>query len=298
MTPLYATIEAGGTKFVCAVGTGPNDLREILRIPTTTPTETLAAVVAHLQKAQEIHGPITAIGVGTFGPAGVHRGTEDYGLITTTPKPGWADTNVLGYLKEHFQVPMAFDTDVNSAALGEWKWGAGQGCETVLYLTVGTGIGGGFCINGMPIHGLLHPEMGHIRIPHDLQRDPFPGSCPWHGDCLEGLASGTAMQKRWNLRAEEATANHPAWDLEAHYLGIACANFLCTISPQKIILGGGVMEAPGMLEKVHRETQDSLNGYLRQPLITEIIDQLITLPGLGSRSGLCGGLALASIAHE
>lgn len=298
MTPLYATIEAGGTKFICAVGTGPNDLREIQRIPTTTPTETLAAVVAHLQKAQEIHGPIAAIGVGTFGPAGVHRGTEDYGIITTTPKPGWADTNVLGYLKEHFQVPMAFDTDVNSAALGEWKWGAGQGCETVLYLTVGTGIGGGFCINGTPIHGLLHPEMGHIRIPHDLQRDPFPGSCPWHGDCLEGLASGTSMQKRWNLRAEEATADHPAWDLEAHYLGIACANFLCTISPQKIILGGGVMEAPGMLEKVHRETQESLNGYLRHPLITETIDQLITLPGLGSRSGLCGGLALASTAHE
>ena len=287
--PLYAAIEAGGTKFVCAVGTGPDDLREIVRIPTTTPAATMAAVVDHLRKCQEIHGHISALGIGTFGPAGVQPNAQDYGKITTTPKPGWADTDLLGTLQSALPVPAGFDTDVNAAALGEYRWGAGHGFSSVLYLTVGTGIGGGFCHEGKLLHGLLHPEMGHIRLPHDLTRDPFPGACPWHGDCLEGLASGAAMEARWQTLGQHLPEDHPAWDLEAHYLGVACANFHCTLSPQRIILGGGVMEAPGLLEKVRHYMMESLANYLRHPALAETL----VSPGLGNRSGLCGALALA-----
>jgi fructokinase len=294
--PLYAAIEAGGTKFVCAVGTGPDDLRDEVRLPTTTPRETLASVVAHLQKCQDRHGKISALGVGTFGPAGVHPGAVDYGKITTTPKPGWADTDLLGTLLAAFPVPAGFDTDVNAAALGEFRWGAAQGIASVLYLTVGTGIGGGFCLNGQPLHGLLHPEMGHIHLPHDRLRDPFPGACPWHADCLEGLASGTAMQQRWQTGGQHLPPDHPAWELEAEYLGMACANFLCTLSPQRIILGGGVMEAPGLLEKVRQATLRSLAGYLRHPEISSGLESTIIAPGLGNRSGICGALALAEAA--
>ena len=292
--PLYAAIEAGGTKFVCAVGTGPDDLRDSVRIPTTTPAETLAAVSAHFQACEERHGAIAAIGIGTFGPAGVAPGGSDFGKITTTPKPGWADTDLLGTIQAAFPVPVGFDTDVNAAALGEYRWGAARGFSSVLYLTVGTGIGGGFCLDGQLLHGLLHPEMGHIRVPHDFARDPYPGACPWHQDCLEGLASGTAMRARWGISGNDLPSDHPAWDLEAEYLGLACANFLCTLSPQKIILGGGVMEAPGLLEKVRVQTLRSLGGYLRLPNLPEIL----VSPGMGSHSGLCGALGLAAAAFE
>lgn len=290
--PLFAAIEAGGTKFVVAVGTGPDNMQDVVRIPTTSPTETLAAVTSHLLNCESKHGKISGIGVGTFGPAGVSPNAPDYGKITTTPKPGWADVDILGHLREQFHVPMAFDTDVNAAALGEWKWGAGKNCDSVLYITVGTGIGGGFCLNGQPLHGLIHPEMGHIRLPHDLAKDPFAGVCPWHGDCLEGLASGTAMKERWQQPAQDLPEDHEAWQLEAHYLGLACANFLCSLSPQKIVLGGGVMETPGLIDKVRLATQSLLNGYLRHPQIESGLSELIVAPGLGNRAGLCGSLAL------
>lgn len=293
MAPLLAAIEAGGTKFIVAVGTSPDDLREVRRIPTTDPHGTLAAVTAHLQDCQERHGAITALGIGTFGPAGVSPGTPEYGRITTTPKPGWANTDLLGWLGRAFDVPLAIDTDVNAAALAEARWGAGRDVDTVLYLTIGTGIGGGFFSQGKLLHGLLHPEMGHIRIPHDLQRDPFSGSCPWHQDCLEGLASGPAIEQRWKCQGEALPPEHPAWELEAHYLGTACANFLCTLSPQKIILGGGVMEVPGLLEKVRAATAEQLGNYLQHPAIQSGLQTLLVHPGLGSRAGLCGALALA-----
>ncbi len=292
--PLYAAVEAGGTKFVCAVGTGPEDLRAVCRIPTTTPAETLAAVVAHFQKCEAAHGKISALGIGTFGPAGVQLGAADYGKITTTPKPGWADTDVLGTLRAAFPVPAGFDTDVNAAALGEARWGAAQDVRSVLYLTVGTGIGGGFYNHGQLLHGLLHPEMGHIRLPHDLTADPFPGACPWHGDCLEGLASGAAMTARWQTPGAQLPSTHPAWKLEAHYLGLACANFFCTLSPHRILLGGGVMDAPGLLAMVRLATVQALAGYLRHPALEAGLADLIGAPGLGERSGICGALALAA----
>lgn len=290
---LNAAIEAGGTKIMCAVGTGPDDLREVTRIPTTDPQTTLEAVAAALESAQQKHGRIHSIGIGTFGPAGVDPRAPDYGWITTTPKPGWGNTDVLGKLRSHFSVPMIFDTDVNAAALGEWKWGVAQGCDSVLYLTVGTGIGGGICLHGRQLHGMLHPEMGHIRVPHDRERDPFAGACPWHGDCLEGLASGFAMEQRWKTRGETLPPDHPAWDLQAYYLGTACANFILTLSPQRVILGGGVMSVPGLFEKVTAVTMEMLGGYLKSGNIGQIVR-----PGLGDRAGLCGALALAQLAHE
>lgn len=292
---LFGAIEAGGTKFNLALGTGPRDIRANFRIPTTTPQETLAAAIDWFQQAQTEHGPIRAIGVGTFGPAGVHPSAPDYGYITTTPKAGWAQTDLLGALRAAFDVPMGFDTDVNAAALGEWKWGAGQGCNSLVYITVGTGIGGGAIVNGRPLHGLLHPEMGHLRLP--LPADGFAGICPWHGGCLEGLASGPALAARWGTPAETLPAGHPAWEAEAGHLAAACLNILLTLSPEKIILGGGVLQNDHLLPLVRQHLAALLNGYLVHPSLTDGLTRFLVEPGLGTQSGIAGALALASAAH-
>lgn len=290
--PLIGAIEAGGTKFIVAVGTGPDDLRDIQRIPTTTPGETLRQCVNYFTGAQEKHGPLAALGIGTFGPAGVDPAGADWGFITTTPKAGWQQADMAGTLRRSLKVPVAFDTDVNAAVYGEWLWGAGRGCGVVLYLTIGTGIGGGVAIDGRPLHGLLHPEMGHIRIPRPPDLADFAGACPWHGDCLEGLACGPAMAKRWGVPADTLPPDHAAWEAEAACLAAACASFACTLSPHRIILGGGVMDSPGLLAKVQAKTRSLLNGYLQHPNITEHMEAFITAPGLGSRAGILGALAL------
>ena len=290
--PLIGAIEAGGTKFVLATGTGPDDLRDVERIPTTTTAETLARCVDYFQASQKKHGPLAALGIGTFGPAGVDPAAKDWGFITTTPKPGWQHADMAGPLGRALGVPVAFDTDVNAAGYGEWLWGAGRGCDGVLYLTIGTGIGGGIIISGRPLHGLLHPEMGHIRIPRPAALAAFAGACPWHGDCLEGLASGPAIAARWGIAATDLPPEHPAWEAEADCLAAACASFTCTLSPHRIILGGGVMDVPGLLAMVQKKTRALLNGYLQHPLITE--GEYITAPGLGTHSGLLGALALGN----
>jgi len=288
---LYGGIEAGGTKFVCAVGTNPDDLRTA-RFPTTTPPETLARAIAFFR--QQARAPLAAIGVASFGPIDLRPDSPTFGFITTTPKPGWANTDLVGSIRRAFNVPVGFDTDVNAAALGEHRWGAAQGLDTFIYLTIGTGIGGGGMASGKLLHGLIHPEMGHIRIPHDCARDPFPGACPYHGDCLEGLASGPAMEKRWGQRAETLPADHPAWELEARYLALALVNYICTLSPQRILLGGGVMEQAQLLPMIRRSTQRMLQGYVRAPEIIERINEYIVPPGLGERAGVLGAIALAS----
>ncbi|NOY97708.1 MAG: ROK family protein [Chloroflexi bacterium] len=290
---LFAGIEAGGTKFVVAVGTGPDDLRAETRFPTTTPEETLARTVAFLQEQEQALGPLAAIGAAAFGPLDPDPASPAYGRITTTPKPGWAQTDFVGALRQHFDVPVGFDTDVNGAALGEQRWGAAQGLDTFIYLTIGTGIGGGGLVNGKLMHGLLHPEMGHIRIPHDRQADPFPGTCPFHGDCLEGLASGPAIEARWGQRAETLPSDHPAWELEAHYLALGLATFICTLSPQRIILGGGVMAQAQLFPKIQRGVQTLLNNYVQVPEILQGIDTYIVPPALGNRAGVLGAMALA-----
>ena len=189
-TQVYGAIEAGGTKFVCAVGTGPDDIRAITRFPTTSPEETLGQAIAFFREQPE---PVAAIGIGSFGPVDPRPGSPTFGYVTTTPKPHWSNTDVAGAIGRELGVPVAFDTDVNAAALGEHRWGAAQGLDTVVYLTIGTGIGGGAMINGQLVHGLLHPEMGHMPLPRDPERDPFVGACPYHGDCWEGLAAGPSM---------------------------------------------------------------------------------------------------------
>lgn len=295
-SPLFGAIEAGGTKFVLGVGTGPEDMRETIRIETNTqstpPSEILAKVTAWFQGAESRHGGLAAIGVGTFGPAGVNPAAADYGYITTTPKPLWANTDVLGALRKVFPVPMGFDTDVNAAALGEWRWGAGRGCGTLLYLTVGTGIGGGALVDGRPLHGLLHPEMGHLRIPR-AAGDTFEGACPWHGDCLEGMANGPAMEKRWGVKAATLPPDHEAWEMEAHYLACACVNFLMTLSPERCIIGGGVTENDHLLPRVRARCAALVNHYLAHPVLAGGLDNWLVAPGLGTRSGLLGALALA-----
>ncbi len=285
---LYGGIEVGGTKIICAVGAGPADVQAESRFPTTTPGEALAQIIAFFQQYS-----LAAIGIGSFGPISLNRGASDYGFITSTPKQGWANTDLAGTIGRALDVPVGFDTDVNAAALGEWHWGAGKDLETCLYLTIGTGVGGGGICNGRLMHGLLHPEMGHIRLPHDRGVDPFAGICPYHGDCLEGLASGPALQARWGAPAESLAADHPAWALEAHYLALACVSFMCILSPQRIILGGGVMSQPQLFPLIQREVLTLLNGYIQVPAVMQHIDTYIVPPGLGSRVGVLGALALA-----
>ncbi len=290
-SPLYGGIEAGGTKWVCAVGTGPDDIRAETRFPTTTPAETLGRAIDFF-RAYESEG-LTAIGVGSFGPVDLNPLSSSYGYITTTPKPGWANTDVVGTLRQALGRPIGFDTDVNVALLGEQQWGAARDCDVAVYITVGTGIGGGALVGGSIVHGLIHPEMGHIRLVRDPARDPFTGVCPYHGDCLEGLACGPAISARWQVSAEHLPADHPAWELEADYLGQAMATLLCILSPQRIIIGGGVMSQPHMFPRVREATQRWLNGYLQHPHILVHPEQLIVPPALGARAGVLGAIALA-----
>ena len=298
MTDLYAGIEAGGTKFVCAIGGGPDDILAQRTLPTTTPQETLRKTLDFIDQSTEGYGPLAGIGIASFGPLDPNPGSATYGYITATPKPGWSDFDFVGTVRERFDGPVGFDTDVNGAALGEWRWGAAGGLDTFIYLTIGTGIGGGGLVNGSLMHGLIHPEMGHIRIPHNLERDPFPGSCPFHGDCLEGLANGPAMEKRWGQRAETLPLDHPAWDLEAHYIALGLVNFICMLSPQRIILGGGVMSQPQLFPLIREKVLMQLNEYVQSPQILDRIDEYIVPPGLGSRAGVLGAIALAYRAME
>jgi len=273
--PAYGAIEAGGTKFICGVGTGPEDLQTI-EIPTTTPEETVTAAVAWMRG----HAP-DVIGIGSFGPADINPESPAWGYITSTPKSGWRNFNFAGAVHQALGVPVRFNSDVNAAVLGESKWGAARGVSNCLYLTIGTGIGGGAILSGRLLHGLSHPEMGHIRIPHDS----FPGVCPFHGNCLEGLASGPAMEARWGKPAQELPADHPAWALEAQYLAAAIVNFTCTFSPELVLLGGGVMHQSALFPLIRSEVELLLAGYIAIPDIKP--------PGLGRRAGVLGALALS-----
>ena len=273
-TTLLGAIEAGGTKFVCGVGTGPSDIATI-QIPTTTPDETTDAAIAFLRARG-----VSAVGIASFGPVDLAAGR-----ITSTPKAGWRNFDLAGAVRRGLHVPVAFDTDVNGAALGEARWGAARGISDFLYLTVGTGIGGGAMVNSALLHGLGHPEMGHIRIPHDWAQDAFAGVCPFHGDCLEGLASGPAIEARWGRPASELGADHEAWILEAHYLALGMANWICTLSPKLILMGGGVAEQAQLFPMIRGELAKILNGYVAAPQVVP--------PELGARAGVLGALALA-----
>jgi fructokinase len=297
MTSLIGGIEAGGTKFVCVVASehAPDHIIDSERIPTTTPAETIARCVAFFERHR---AALTAIGVATFGPAGVRPDATDYGYITTTPKPGWGNTNILGPLSKAFGLPMGFDTDVNGAALGEHRYGAGRGLTDFVYFTIGTGIGGGALVNGRLLHGLVHPEMGHIAMPRDPDEDPFTGVCPFHGDCFEGLASGPALEKRWGAKAETFGPDHPAWEREAEHIACALQSVICLLSPQRVILGGGVMSNSFLFPMIRRKTLARLRGYVQSPAILNEMDGYIVPPGLGDRAGAVGAIALGQLARE
>jgi fructokinase len=286
---VYGGIETGGSKWECAIGTGPEDLRATATIPTTTPTETIGRAVAFF----EHEGPVAAVGIGSFGPVDQKPTSPTWGHITTTPKPGWAHTDVGQEIRRRLSVPVAFDTDVNAAALGEYRWGAAQGLDTFCYITIGTGIGGGGMARGNLLHGLVHPEFGHMRIPHDREVDPFPGVCPYHGDCWEGLASGVAIQARWRRPPAELAGNEAVWELEARYLALGVVAVICVLSPQRIILGGGVMREPELPSLVHREVNGLMSGYMDMGAVDEGIGGYITLPALAPRCGVLGAIALA-----
>jgi fructokinase len=276
---VIGAIEAGGTKFVCGVGTGPEDL-VTTQIPTTSPDATVAQAVTWLRERSA--GQLSAVGIGSFGPVDLSSG-----YITSTPKAAWRNYDLAGAVRRGLCVPVRFDTDVNAAALGEARWGAARGISNCLYLTVGTGIGGGAIVGGQIVHGLTHPEMGHVRIPHDFVADPYAGSCPYHGDCLEGLASGPAIEARWGMPGPDLPRDHPAWVLEARYLALGISNFIYTLSPERILIGGGVMRQTQLYEMVSREAGRILAGY---------VEKLPTImpPGLGDFAGVLGAMALAA----
>jgi fructokinase len=289
---LYGGIEAGGTKFVCVVASGPNQIADEIRFKTTTPEETLGRAIQFF-KPFISSGQINAIGVGCFGPLDVNPESSAYGFITATPKPGWSNTNVLGILRGALGIRVAFDTDVNAAGLGEYKWGVNKGFDPSLYLTIGTGIGGGYIKDGKSLIGLFSLEMGHIRIPHNREVDPFHGNCPFHEDCFEGLASGPAIEKRLGVAGARIPENDPFWNIEAEYVACALVNYILTLSPKKIVLGGGVMQRQFLFQKIRWRVRELLNGYVASKSLLEHIDDYIVPPGLGNQSGSLGAIALA-----
>ncbi len=289
---LYGGVEAGGTKFVCCVASGPGNIVEEVRFATTTPEETLKKTVQFFEPFVK-DGRIKSIGVGCFGPLDLDPSSPTYGFITATPKPGWSQADVRGTIQRALGVPVLFDMDVNAAGVGEAIWGASRGLDPSLYLTIGTGIGGGYIRDGKPLIGMLNLEMGHLRLPHDRERDPFDGICPFHGDCFEGLANGPAIEKRLGIKGALVPEADPYWDIEADYIASALMNYILTLSPRRIILGGGVMQREFLFPKVRSRVKALLNGYVNSKAILEDIDQYIVPPGLGNQSGSMGAIALA-----
>ena len=290
---VYGAVEAGGTKFVCAIGDESGKILKEERFPTQDPASTLARMRLFLRRGREEFGALSGVGVGSFGPVQLDWRRAEYGYITRTPKPGWSGTDIIGGLAREFSCTVGFDTDVNAAALAEHRWGSAQHVQNLVYLTIGTGIGGGALVNGRPIHGVMHPEMGHL-YPQRHPRDAgFPGICPFHRDCMEGVASGSAIQARSGASLEDLDAAHLQWELEADYLGQLCAQLVLTLSPQRIVLGGGVMNQTRLLGPIRRRMRHWLGGYIdRNDVLSDDSGYVVT-PGLGNRAGVLGALALA-----
>lgn len=292
-TRLIAAFEMGGTKIVCGIGNGEHEILETHRIDTTRPEQTLQHMSRWLSEMEAAHGPMAAIGIGSFGPLDLQPQSETYGFITSTPKPGWQQTDVVGFFRSRFAVPIGFDTDVNAAALAEHFWGAGQGLDPLIYITVGTGVGGGILVNGKLVHGTLHPEIGHLNVSPPLNSRALHSECqcPFHRSCVEGYASGSAISKRWGAPAHTMLQNDFVRDEIADVMALALMNLTLTLAPQRIILGGGVMQ-PQLLPLIRARLVDHLNGYLPIAQLGLGIDEFIVPPGLGTHSGLLGSLAL------
>ncbi len=280
-------IEAGGTKFVCAIGDELGNVFEKEVIKTTTPNESMPMVIDFFKKHE-----FEKMAVGCFGPIDVNTNSDTYGYITSTPKKEWIDYNIIGELKKHFNLPIAFNTDVNCAALGELTLGSAVGLDSCVYMTVGTGIGAGAVVNKTLVSGMLHPEMGHMIVKRHKD-DDFEGTCIYHKDCFEGLACGKAIDYRWNTPAFELPKDHKAWDLEAYYLAQGIVNFILVLSPQKIILGGGVPKQEQLFPLIHKYVKEFLNGYINTKEIANI-EEYIVYAKLGDEAGIKGTLVLGS----
>ena len=285
-------IEAGGTKMVCAIGDEKGELFERVTIPTRQPEETFEEMIRYFSDKQ-----IEALGIGCFGPVDLNRSSATYGFITSTPKPGWKNTNVVGKFQKALSVPVGFDTDVNGAILGEVMLGAAKGCENAIYITVGTGIGVGVYVNGGLLHGLVHPEGGHILLAKH-PKDTYSGKCPYHGCCFEGLASGPAIEERWGKKAEMLADEMNVWELESYYIAQAITNYILTYSPQKIILWGGVMHQNQLFEQIRAKVPELLSGYIQHPAVTEKIADYIVPPALGDNPGILGAIQLGVLARK
>lgn len=292
---LLAGIEAGGTKFNCVIARSPLDVIHRKKIPTTNPEETFSRVFAYFSEQEKIHGPIDALGIASFGPLDLHKNSPSYGFITATPKPHWSHTDVLSAFKDFRDIPMAFDTDVNGAALGEWRYGAAQKCAHFIYITVGTGIGGGVFANGQPLNGTMHLEVGHMLLPVDPAHRVSPSPCPFHENCLSAVACGPAMGAIWKTKSENLPIDHEAWQVEAHYLAMMCMNLSMLYSPERILLGGGVMEQEQLFPMIRSQYLKLLGDYM-VPSIPP--DQLIIPPGMPGRSGEVGALIMAEQAWK
>ena len=292
-TGIYGGVEAGGSKFVCAIGDGAGRILAEQRFPTTDPAATLEKMRGFLREGSRNFGALSAIGVASFGPLILDRMSARYGCIGRTPKAGWSNTDVLGGLAPEFSCRIGFDTDVNAAALAEQRWGVAQDVDDLVYLTVGTGIGGGVVVSGAPLHGLMHPEIGHIHPRRHALDAAFEGICPFHRDCLEGLASGPAILARTGAELQYLDAAHPQWELEADYLGQLCAQLVLALSPQRIVMGGGVMTQLRLLPLIRQRLLHWLGGYIDSSEIRERIDHYVMAPALGMQAGVHGALALA-----
>ncbi len=288
---LIGAIEAGGTKFVAALAREDGTVLAQTRVPTQTPAECFPALAEFFRNAVAAHGKIDTFGVASFGPIGIDPASPAYGTFTTTPKPGWAGARFHDVL-DQFAAPIIVDTDVNGAALGEWTLGAGQGCTTLAYTTVGTGIGSGVVRNGQSLRGFSHYESGHIPMPHDLSADPFPGTCPFHGDCLEGLASGPAIEARWGKSLSELGSPADKIELIAGYIAQLAVSLVLMHMPDRLIFGGGVMKAPGLLAALRRATEAKLGGYIKAAQLDPGLERYIVAPALGDDAGIAGAIAL------
>ncbi len=288
---IYGALEAGGTKMVCATGTKDGKILDQITLPTLKPEDTIPGIIDYFKDKN-----IAALGIASFGPVDLNPDSPTYGHITTTPKPGWADYDIVGAFKKALNIPIGFDTDVNGSLLGEVTFGDSKGLSDVIYITIGTGVGGGIMAGGKLLHGMLHPELGHMLL-RSHPSDPYPGRCPFHRNCLEGMAAGPAIEDRWGAKGKDLASNDAVWELEAYYIGQALVNLILTLSPKRIILGGGVMNEKQLFKLIREETKKQLGGYIDTPLLHDM-DGYIVPASLNDDQGILGCINLAADAFK